>query len=261
MRSLSGILLLMLILAACSGTPDHVIPPKKMAEVMADIHTGEAVVESNARNYPNDSTKKVLMQSIYAKHGVTTADVDTSLYWYGHHLDKYMDVYKRTIEILENRIAEAEKVGGKSDKTPMRVSVDGDSVNIWQGASVRRNSPYLPSDYMTFHYSTDKNWERGDRYTLNAKLINTHSPITMIIAAEYNDGTTEYVSSTQLGDGKKQLLLVLDSAKVASNVYGSIHYSPRGDEISFIDSISLVRTRGWNNNKAARQGQKLIRHR
>lgn len=261
MRSLSVILLSILILSACSGTPDYVIPPKKMAEVMADVHTGEAVVESNVRSFPTDSTKKALMQSIYAKHGVTTADVDTSLYWYGHHLDKYMDVYKRTIELLEDRIAEAEKVGGKSDNTPMRVSVDGDSVNIWQGASLRRNSSNLPSDYMTFHFSTDKNWERGDRYTLNAKLINTHAPVSMIIAAEYNDGTTEYVSSTQFGDGKKQLLLVLDSTKVASNVYGSLHYSPRGDEVSYIDSISLVRTRGWNNNKVARRAQKVIRHR
>ncbi len=261
MRNLFVILLSLFIFVACNGTPDYVIPPKKMAEVMADVHTGEAVVESNARSFPTDSTKKALMQSVYIKHGVTSAQMDTSLYWYGHHLDKYMDVYKRTIEILETRIADAEKIGGKSDKSPIRVSVDGDSVNIWQGASLRRNSPFLPSEYMSFHYGTDKNWERGDRYTLNAKMINTHSPLTMTIAAEYNDGTTEYVSVTHVGDGKKQLLLVLDSAKVASNVYGSLHYAPRGDEISYIDSISLVRTRGWNNNKVAREGQKLIRHR
>lgn len=248
-------------IVACDSTPSYVIPPKKMAEVMADVHVGEAVVEGNSRSFPNDSTKKALMQSIYMKHGVTTEQVDTSLYWYGHNLDKYMEVYKTTMEILEDRIAEAEKAGGKSDKTPVKVSVDGDSVDIWQGASLRRNSSSLPSEYMSFHFGTDKNWERGDRYTLNAKMIDTHSPLDMSLAVEYNDGTAEYVSMTHLGDGKKHLLLVLDSAKVATNVYGSIRYAAKGNEISYIDSISLVRTRGLNNNKTARSGQKIVRYR
>ncbi|MCI8998040.1 MAG: DUF4296 domain-containing protein [Muribaculaceae bacterium] len=261
MRNLFVILLALLVVTACDNTPDYVIPPKKMAALMADVHTGEAVVEGNARSFPNDSVKKTFMQSIYLKHGVTSQDVDTSLYWYGHNLNKYMDVYNKTIEILENRIAEAEKAGGKSDRAPMRVSLDGDSVDIWQGASTRRNSPFLPSEYLTFHYSTDKNWERGDRYTVSVKPIGTHSPVSINIAVEYNDGTTEYVSASENGEGMKRLVLVLDSAKVASNVYGSIHYSPRGDEVSYLDSISVVRTRGRNDNVRARAGQKMIHHR
>lgn len=261
MRNLVLILLSLLIFAGCDSTPDYVIPPKKMAELMADIHTGEAVVESNNRSFPNDSVKKTFMQSIYLKHGVTSQEVDTSLYWYGHNLNKYMDVYNRTIEILENRIAEAERAGGKSDRAPMRVSVDGDSVDIWQGAATRRNSALLPSEYLSFHYSTDKNWERGDRYTINVKPVGTHSPVTLNLAVEYNDGTTEYVSASESGEGMKHLVLVLDSAKVASSVYGSIHYSPFGDEISYLDSISIVRTRGRNDNVRARAGQQLIHHR
>ena len=40
---------------ACDSTPDYVIPPKKMAQLMADVHVGEAVVENNSREYGNDS--------------------------------------------------------------------------------------------------------------------------------------------------------------------------------------------------------------
>lgn len=97
MRNLVLILLSLLIFAGCDSTPDYVIPPKKMAELMADIHTGEAVVESNNRSFPNDSVKKTFMQSIYLKHGVTSQEVDTSLYWYGHNLNKYMDVYNLSL--------------------------------------------------------------------------------------------------------------------------------------------------------------------
>ena len=58
-----------------------------------------------------------------------------------------------------------------------------------------------------------------------------------------------------------RLLLVLDSAKVASTVYGSIHYAGAKDEVSYLDSITLVRTRGRNDNVRAREGQSFIKTR
>ena len=58
-----------------------------------------------------------------------------------------------------------------------------------------------------------------------------------------------------------RLLLVLDSAKVASTVYGTIHYAALPGEVSYLDSITLVRTRGRNDNVAARQGQHVVRYR
>lgn len=261
MRKLLVILLVMVAFAACDSTPDYVIPPKKMAELMADVHTGEAVVESNSRTFSNDSLKRTFMQSIYMKHGVTSAQVDTSLYWYGNNLTKYSEMYKLTIEILKERIANAERAGGKAENAPINVSLDGDSVNVWQGISTLRVNPYMPSKYLTFHTNSDKNWDRGDRYTMNIKTIGNRSPISLRLAVEYNDGTTEYVTSTQVGEGTKHLTLVLDSAKVASTVFGSIYYSPRGDEVSYLDSISVVRTRGRNDNVKAREGQHLIHHR
>lgn len=232
-----------------------------MANLMADIYLGDAVVENDARAFGNDSLRKVLMQSIYVKHGVTREDVDTSLYWYGHNIQAYMEMSKRTEEILQARIDEAEKAGGKSDKAPRRVSLDGDSVNIWTGIVSRRNSRELVSDFISFNISTDKNWERGDRYTLSVKGLNTHRPVTLNMAVDYNDGTTEYRWYTGPSEGMNRLLLVLDSAKVASSLYGTIHYAPASDEVSYLDSISLVRTRGRNDNIRARAGQKTVRNR
>ena len=71
---------------------------------MADIHTGEAVVEQNRQYYPDDSARQVFRQSIYMKHGITPEQFDSSLSWYGHHITEYMALYDRTIEILENRL-------------------------------------------------------------------------------------------------------------------------------------------------------------
>lgn len=172
-----------------------------------------------------------------------------------------MEMCKRTEEILQARIDEAEQAGGRSEQAPRRMSLDGDSVNIWTGVVSRRNSRELVSDFISFNVATDKNWERGDRYTLSVKGLNTHRQVTLNMAVDYNDGTTEYRWFAGPAEGMNRLLLVLDSAKVATSLYGTIHYAPLPKEVSYLDSISLVRTRGRNDNVRAREGQKTVRNR
>lgn len=226
---------------------------------MADLHTGEAVVDANRSIYRDDSTKKALMQSICLRHGVSTADLDTSLYWYGNNLPEYLEVYDKAIELLNQRIAEVEKSGAKTNEPIQRDTPEGDSVNIWRGPTVRRNFPGNPSDFISFAYNSEHNWEHGDRYTLTARPLNTRTPLFMTLAVTYNDGTAEYVTLTHGTEGSGRLTLVLDSAKTATNLYGYIHYTPGKDEISYIDSISLVRTRGRNDNVSARRSQQTVR--
>ncbi|WP_302063659.1 DUF4296 domain-containing protein, partial [uncultured Duncaniella sp.] len=105
------ILLFIVMFMSCSRTPDYVISEDKMARLMADIYIGDAVVETEHRTFGNDSLRKVLQQSIYAKHGVTRELVDTSLYWYGHNIQAYMEMCDKTEEILQKRIEEAERAG------------------------------------------------------------------------------------------------------------------------------------------------------
>ena len=264
MRQYALILCLLVVLtvvSSCGKTPSYVIPVDRMAAVMADINIGNAIVESERSSYPNDSTRLVLMQSIYARHGVTSEQVDTSLVWYGHNIESYMKVCEKAEEILTARIEKAEMAGGKSADSPRPISLDGDSVNLWPGFATRRVTVADASDFMPFSLFTDKNWERGDRYTLSSKGINTRGKVRMFIAADYNDGTTEYISSTNDAEERQRLVLVLDSAKVATRVYGSLFYKASDGEVAYLDSISLVRTRGRNDNVAARKGQLTTRNR
>lgn len=252
MRKLALVFILLLIVTgACHSVPDTVIPPEKMASLMADVHLAEAVIESNPSDYRTDSVKKILKQSVYLRHGVTQEQVDTSLMWYGQHIETYMEVYENTITILEDRIAEAEKAGGQM-KAAISVSADGDSVNVWRGLPSRRFTTNMASDYLTFYLPSDKNWDRGDHYTLQAKMIDAASVLGMEMAVEYTDGTTEYVASSWQGNGLKRLELVFDSARAPLNLYGSIHYTPLPHEVAWIDSISLIRTRNHDDNERQR---------
>lgn len=72
------LLLSALAIISCNRVPDNIIQPDEMAELMADIHTAESVVEMNYSTYPNDSAREELKRAILEKHGITQADLDTS---------------------------------------------------------------------------------------------------------------------------------------------------------------------------------------
>lgn len=259
MRYLPVIFVLLLLVAGCKKMPHKVIKPDKMATLLADLHTAGAVVELDGSAWRNDSSRRVLREAVYLRHGVTAEDVDSSLMWYGHNLNDYMKVYDKTLEILDKRIAEAERSGAKATKADTRVTLDGDSVNLWQGPMTVRLNEKNPSEFITFSIGADRYWERGDHFTLSLLPVATQSPVYMTIAVQYGDGTGEYVTHQSIGDMHRHLTLVLDSTRIATNIFGSIHYIPSPGEISYLDSITLVRTRTHDDNVAARRGQHTIR--
>lgn len=248
------------IFVACSGRPDGVLGKEEMAQLLADIHKGESVVEINPRSYPDDSTKRAFRQSIYAKHGITSEQVDSSLMWYGYNMDKFTEVYDRTIELLEDELASAQENAGSSNSglAEMNIAFEGDSVDVWPGVRYRRLAATMPSDYITFGLSTDRHWERGDVYTLHAKAIDIHSALDVTLAVDYTDGTKEYVHRMMADDGWHDMSLALDSAKIAQYVYGYIHYKPGRREVAYIDSIMLVRTRIAPHNRSSRSSMQLF---
>ena len=91
--------MLMIFVSGCKKTPDWIIQPEEMAQLMADVHTAEAVVDYNYSSFPTDSTKQALKQSVFAAHGVSSEQVDTSLVWYGNNIEQYIKVYDRTLDI------------------------------------------------------------------------------------------------------------------------------------------------------------------
>ncbi|MDE7024977.1 MAG: DUF4296 domain-containing protein [Paramuribaculum sp.] len=243
-----------LCLAACSQRPDGVLDQDDMAQLLADIHIGESVVDNNFRHYNSDSSRSILRQSIYAKHGITPAQADSSFMWYGRHMDQYIEVYDRVTEILNNRILAAQEQAGasSSDLSGQSFSFEGDSVDVWSDIRYRRLSSNMPSNYIYFSLPSDRNWEKGDAYELRAKMIGGKQSAHAVITAEYHDGTREYVTSQMGSDGWRSLKMVLDSARMPFNVAGYIYYEPQPGEVAFIDSISLTRTRWGAHQREAR---------
>ena len=92
-HTLSHILLLIVLatsLLACDKTPGGVMSKNKMADLIVDLQLAESYIESHAQEFPNDSSRMVIKQSIFKKHGITQEDYDSSLVWYAHNMEDYI---------------------------------------------------------------------------------------------------------------------------------------------------------------------------
>lgn len=241
--------LLLCCTAGCRRTPDGVLPPERMAQLLADYHTGEAVADIERRTYDTDSARTVLRASVLHKYGVTEQEFDSSLMWYGKHMDTYAQVYNRVVDILDNRLRDQQARSGAMDNmfgtgAPTdQFELDGDSVDVWNGLKRRTVSVGDPNYVIPFRLLSDRTWERGDIYSFAAKVSGSTGFTTFAMAVEYLDGSTDYLTMRSHGNGWKRYLLPTDTLKTPRFIYGVLGYEPQPDEIVVLDSISLFRSR------------------
>ncbi len=240
MKNLVRILLIStLLFAACKKVPSHVIQPDDMASLMADIHTAEVVVEMSRSGIFNDSLKQVMRESVYMRHGVNSQEVDSSIAWYGRNIKYYMEVYDKTIEILEHRLIES----GNRIAADNALSIAGDSVDVWPNPRFISINDRLPSKLITFSFDRDHNWEKGDNYTWRAKLFNTDGTMEWLIGVEYSNGSVEWISQNQEGDGWRYIAIQTDSLRTPTRLFGYISAINRPGTDMRLDSVELVRKR------------------
>ena len=110
-------LLAALSLIACDKAPMGVMSTNEMADLIADMHIAEAYISSHPDDFPDDSTKLVLKQSVFKKHGITREEYDSSLVWYAHNMENYSKAYDKALGILKNRL---EKLNGGEMAVPGR---------------------------------------------------------------------------------------------------------------------------------------------
>lgn len=232
-----------ILLVACSGVPGHVVPPEKMASLMADMRMADAVISVNGAEYRSDSARLALRQAVLDRNGVTAAQFDTSLVWYGHNISRYQDVTDRSIEILEGRlIAAGSSTGGAA------LSVAGDSVDVWTGPETFAVTRRSPSEYITFDLKYDRNWEPGDEYIWRLSLVTVPASGQWGITAEYADEAVETETvPLNVSSRRNEITFRTDSTRRARRLTGWLRLSPDAHHPAVVDSVSLVRRRAVGN--------------
>ncbi len=265
MRAKGGILVIFAIkimivglalgLTGCSKRPSYVLSPNKMAQVMADLHIGEAVVENNHAAFSTDSAKMALKQSIFARNGIDQQKFDTSMVWYAHNMDKYMDVCDREIKLLEKRNANAGTL-----ILEMAMSMGGDSVDVWGGSRYAVISDRFPTKSLSFDIKLDENMDSGDYYIWRMKLVDADgAQVQWTMLANYADSTCDYLSTNTATRGWNEMSFYTDSTRQIERLRGLVSPSSPTNKVIYIDSIQLIRKRVDRQKYNSRYRQRLYR--
>ncbi|MCH4155388.1 MAG: DUF4296 domain-containing protein [Muribaculaceae bacterium] len=257
MRKLLAILLLCMVLTACDNTPSNVLSKSDMVDLMTDVEIGEAMVQTESGIYHNDSLRNVMRQSVFQKHNVTQEEYDTSLVWYGHHIDKYIEVYKEVVVRLQDRQKDlasqketpkngisGQQVGGNTGGSLRKQysATKGDTIDMWKEDRLYVLGNNLGKMILKFDYPANGSARQGDRYDLMFRMFNNISKVDVYLGVDYFDGSTSFVFRTMSFEGQNEVPLQTDSTRRVKRIYGYISYDPKVKEMLFIDNLQLLRT-------------------
>jgi len=225
-----------LLIASCSNRPDDVLPPDKLASVLADINTLEGYYavegvpgQSRSGLDDNDSIKTVLMTGLLAGHGLTREQFDHSLDWYGRHIDQYEDVCDRTLSLLEAR----------RKNITADPSAERRSDSLWPYDISVRMAGNTARDTLAFCV-TASSIKPGDRLAWRFNTTAMQAPLDVTLAVDYSDGSTVVLTRKVSSEGKQCIEFQTDSTLTPRLIYGTIAVLQKATML--IDSVDLSTT-------------------
>lgn len=283
-------LLLAWSLVSCDRTPRGVISVNEMANLIVDLQLADAYIESHIQDYSDDSSKLVVKQSIFKKHGITQQDYDTSLVWYAHNMDSYIKAHDKAVIKLQamhakagdsknDDIAHPEELtmGGTAQGSPangaipkmtrsgkqpnlrkLGSSVQGDSADLWNAPRCYMLAQGAKRGFITFDVQPDKNKQPGDRYQLAYKLARGGNEFKVSLNIDYTDGGTAQITRGTNSDGWVAIDIQSDSTRQVRRVYGYVSYDIKRGHTAYVDSLMLLRTHLSKSNYGYINAQRLM---
>ena len=279
-------LMLLVLLVSCDKTPGGVLSVNEMADLIADLQLADAYIDAHSSDFDTDSTKLVMKQSIFKKHGITQRDYDSSLVWYAHNMEDYAKAYDKAVGKLKSRYDKLDK-GGKSDdehkdgdltiaeggpthnpiphpgninRQLKNLSTDtkGDSVDLWQGQRSYMLTQGARRGFITFDIPPDPNKRVGDRYQLGYKLTRGGNDFKVSLNVDYTDGGTAQITRSTNSDGWVFIDIQSDTTRHVRRVYGYVSYDIKRGQAAFVDSMMLMRTHLSPSNYGFIHAQRLL---
>ena len=281
---ISLLLTLALSLLSCDKTPRGVLSVDDMADLIVDLQIADAYIESHIADYPNDSTKQVVKQSIFKKHGITSQDYDSSLVWYAHNMEDYTKAYDKALTTLSKRyekIKTSDKSipedmagapseapgrpthaavpgGGKQFKKLGSTDTKSDTADLWQGKRSYMLTQGARRGFITFDMPPDAGKQAGDRYQLAYKLSRGGNEFKVSLNVDYTDGGTAQMTRSTHSDGWVVVDVQSDTARQVRRVYGYLSYDIKRGRTAYVDSIMLIRTHKSPSNYGFIHAQRLF---
>lgn len=158
---------IVLLAFSCKPTiPSRYLQPDELEDILYDYHLADAMAERDHNGEDMKYNKLLYRQAALKKHGITQADLDSSLVYYTRHSDKLHDIYENLTKRFSD---EALALGASANEINQygNITSDGDTANVWTGVKSVILTADAPYNVMTFNIKADTTYHKGDRIILN----------------------------------------------------------------------------------------------
>ena len=107
------VLLIIALLVSCGGKPKGVLSEKEMVAVITDLNLAEGTLSVAGISWTNKQEKEAYYNSVFEKHNITLAQLDTSFVWYARTPAKLEDIYEKINANLTKMQSELENAETK----------------------------------------------------------------------------------------------------------------------------------------------------
>ncbi|MBR6035655.1 MAG: DUF4296 domain-containing protein [Bacteroidaceae bacterium] len=248
MRRILPLILALILLAACDDRPKDVLSRGKMEDVLYDYHIMQGIINQLPDN-EREAKAEDYINAVYAKHGITEAQFDSSIVYYNRHSKELHKIYTNLKERYSIVNDEIQLVNGNNDMMAI-FATGGDTTNLWNSARLLtlRNKNLLNKE--SFTILADTSFRRSDQFILTLTPvfikerredydIALYVGLSVLYTSGKHVGTTRVINN----DGLQQLTLQTSAADDVKSLTGFFYY--RGKKtmrnLCLIDNISLVR--------------------
>lgn len=232
--------------AACKvERPDTVLSDEQMAAVLYDFHVAKAMGEElpGGQYYK----RKLYVQSVFDKHGITEAQFDTSMAWFARYPEPLTKIYEQVTKRLKNERNIIEDLIALRDNKP-KPTQPGDSVDVWAWQRIYRLTGVPLDNRLLFTRPSDANFKDRDtlvwsvRFRFPRGMADTLRAPLMAMQVSYAKDSVVSAMLRVKESGIQTIKLWADTLGSIKDVSGFIYYPPQQKSQGLVaDHIMLMR--------------------
>ena len=217
------------LFAACTNKrPSDVLSPPKLEAILYDYHIAQSMVSDlpSSERYKKD----LYFDYVYAKHGITVAQLDSSLVYYARHPKELSVMYTELSDRVERDIQRI-----KDLDVPLvqykPVPVEGDSADLWFDAQLVRMSPSVVNNRFSTVVPYDTNFKAKDSFEWSGEVLfvnpmpdSLYRYVRLELMVEYANDSLSTVDTLLYTSGSYHLTIADTMNAKLREVSGDVYY-------------------------------------
>ncbi len=241
----------MLLCTACKPRlPKDVLPAGKMERVLHDFHFAQGMAEASHADdgLTIDERRYNLQQAVLRKHGITQAELDSSLIYYSSDLAAFARIYQHVSERIEKEAQALGAAAAASADIYAGLSAVGDTANVWAGQTVMAVRGAVRQNFVAWSMPCDSTWLIGDdllwRFSTYCFAAQRHSELYAQLLVTYTNDSTRAAQQVIAHNLKAEVRVPNEKGWTPRQVDGML-YLPAGEQAAtslFVATgITLIR--------------------